>query len=376
MACNIACTMLPSLNGKWYRSENMAWQAGAQLVPRLAFLDPARQYTAPEVCEIVFRFSGTVGAVAGGALGRDAAKLIARINLRDSDDIVNASGAMMRVLEQVELGNKQQDPADITSGATNTTYNYHLRHLLEPIKAQRPRDFRLPLANLLEGGQLSILTAAALPTGWAAAQSDWKFQIWMRIIDGRVRELKSRRKILETNVTQQEYYYPVNGSLRCAILGSTLTTTGYTSLAGFTTINSQTLDLVPSMETDMFQDLYRRYSDSLGSNDECTLAANGALPIVVPSRWKKVGEMIDMQSLHLNLNAAAPTSGVLLTDTVIDRNPTMAALAMGYSSPDDLAAAAASTGQVVDSNGGSPVKSMVGKLARRLPVRIKGKASS
>lgn len=350
----------------------MAYQAGSTLIPRLAFLDPARHYDAPEICETEIRFSGTVGAVSGGALGRDAAKLIAKVIMRDTDDFINCSGTMLRVMEQVELGGRQTDPADLTSGTTNTTYIYRLRLVHEPVKALRPRDFRIPLANMLEGGSLQIQLASTLPTGWAAAQADWQYRVYMRVVDGRTKELKSRRKIWEHVVNAQEFYYPVQGSLRAAVLGSDLTsTTGYSSWASYTTIDSQTLDFIPQLETDMLKDLYQRYSYSIGANDEISLATPGAQAVVVPAIFKKTGEMIDTKLLHLKLNAAPPASARLVTDEVIDRNSGMSALQLGYPGSDAVSAAAKTRGVTVIGDGDNPpATSFVPTLARRLPMRV------
>ncbi len=364
--------MNPNLAGKTFRSDALVYALGSSFTIRNDFMAQARNMAAPEVAELVFRFSGTVGAITGGALGRDAAKLFDTIRFRDDDDMFNLSGAGMRVLEQMEVGSKQIDPGDIASGATNSSYVYRLRLLLEPTRrGQRPRDTRVPLAHFLEGGELTIQTAAAVPTGWNSVQSDWRMRVYARIVDGRARELKSRRRIIEQAVTQQEFDYQVNGSLRAAILTSKLTTTGYTSLAGFTTLFSRTLETVPSYETDMLLDEYRREADALGANDEFTLATPGAIPLKAPKKGQKTGEMIDTKTLHLDLLQAAPASGRLITDVIVDRSPNLAALTEGYRSPGELAAAIRDHGYVVGDSGNIKATGMVASLVRRLPVRIK-----
>lgn len=367
--------MNPGMSGKWFRSEAKTYSVSQQFDFKTDFLAPARQMAAPEICEMKFVFTGTVGAVSGGALGRDAAKLIDQVVIRDEEEVINASGAMLRLLEQVELGSKQVDPADISSGATNTSYRSVLRFLFEPLdsRAVRPRDFRMPLAHMLEGGQILVNTPAAVPTGWAAVQSDNKLQIFVRIVDGRVMELKSRRRVYEQIVSQQEYDYQVNGSLRNAIIGSKLATTGYTSVgvAAYPTMYSRTLETVPSTPAQNFQDEYRQFSDSLGTNDEFVLATPGAVALKVPVRGQKTGAMIDTKTLHIDLQAAAPTSGRLLIDAVIDRTPNLAALVTGYSSPGELGQAIGQRGIVIGANGDIPAKQMVASLVRRLPVKLR-----
>jgi len=359
--------------GKWFRSEAMPWSAGNVLPVRLAFLDPARQMSAPEICEIVCVFTGTVGAVAGGAKGRDAAKLFGKVIVRDSEDIWNTSGAAARLVEQMELGGKQVDPSDLSSGTTNTTYEYHLRLVFEPERALRPRAFRVPLSAILGGGAIQIQWAAAVPKGLAAAQADWNVTIFMRVIDGRTKELKTRMKTWEHVINQQEFYYPNwGGLLRTAIISSTLTTTGYTSLAAFTTLYSQSLDTIPSLQTSMLVDLYRRFGHALGTNDEFTLSTPGAIPLQVPSGDQKIGECPELLNLHLNLLQAAPTSGCLITQTIVDRNPTTAAMQLGLPSADALMATTKARGRTVIGDGDNPTVQEFGlpRLARKLPARL------
>lgn len=363
--------MNANMEGKWYRSDAITYALGNTFAVKTDFLAAARYMAAPEISDIVVRFSGTVGAVTGGALGRDAAKLIEAFRFRDEDEVINASGATLRCLEQMEMGDKQVDPADVSSGATNSSYVYRLRIVCEPIKTHRPRDFRIPIEHFLEGGELLVQTPAALPTGWNSVQSDQKIRIMVRVVDGRTKEVKSRFRIKEEAIAQQEFDYQVNGSLRCAIITSKLTTTGYTSLAAFTTIFSRTLETVPDLEIDMLLDYYRRWSDGLGTNDEFALATPGAIALQAPRRWQKIGELIDTKTLHIDLRASAPASGRLLTWTVVDRTPNLAALVAGFSSVPDYQRAIADYGRVVDgSPHGTPAKFYLPQIQRRLPMRF------
>lgn len=363
--------MISDLNGRWFRSRIMPWVTGSALDVDLNFLEPARHMAAPEVSILEFVFEGTVTPVGGTAQGEDFCKLFAQIVFNDEQEMINASGNMLRLLEQVELGSKSVDPADIGVGVA-TPVKYRLKIMLEPLstRAVRPRDFRVPLANFLEGGTLTLRLAAALPTNFGVTAADWNVIVFAKVVDGRKRELKSRRRIWEQVVQNQEFNYPVNGSLRHALLGSNLATTGYTSLAGFSTIYSKTLDLPPAFQTHVLIDDYRMSCDALGANDEATLAANGCIPLVFPSRRKKTGTMIDTPLFHLDLLAAAPASGRLLLDAVVNRSPNMAALAAGYGSPEDVATAIAARGRVVGEAGNMKATEVPKPLARKMPIRI------
>jgi hypothetical protein len=190
--------------------------------------------------------------------------------------------------------------------------------------------------------------------------------------DGRVRELKSRRRIKEEAMTQQEFDYQVNGFLRNAFITSKLTTTGYTSLAAFTTLNSRTLKLPPAYETHMLVDEYRREATGgLSTTDEFVLAAPGAIPLCGARKGQKIGKMLDTKSLHIDLLAAAPASGRLLTDVIIDRSGELAALQEGYGSPGELQSALKAHGVVVGEAGNYPVNAFNAMLGRKLPLRVK-----
>jgi hypothetical protein len=364
--------MNPEQRGIALRSNPETYTHGNAITFKMDFLAQARHMTAPEVDEIDIVFTGTVGGVTATALGKDAAKLIDTVRFRDSDDVWNVSGAGSRVMEQMEVGALQIDPATVASGSTNASYIYRLRLIFAPPhRAERGRDFSIPISNFLDGGEFTIQTAAAIPTGWATAQSDWKLQLFAHVSDGRNRELKSRRRVKEEAVTAQEFDYQVNGFLRAAILCSKLTTTGHTDLSTFTTLNSRTLKWPAAYQQHLLVDDYRFNTNQSSTTDEFLVAATGAVPVLTPERSQKTGRMPDMKSLHLDLLAAAPTGGRLITDVVIDRNGDMAALAEGYGSPGDLAAAVKRHGQVVGASGNYPVGAFNAQLARKLPIRIK-----
>lgn len=366
--------MNSDLAGRPFRSKQTKFSLGDEIPVEMAFLAPARHMTAPEVTEIDFVFEGTVTPDADVALlGMDAAKLFKQIKFTDEAEMVNASGAMLRLLEQVEVGNKQRDPIDVAAAEVPVAgkIKYKLRLLFKPLttRTDRPRDTSVPLAHFIEGGNLNISLCDVLPTGWGAVANDWKVQTHFKVEDGRVRELKSRRKILEQAIQEREFNYQINGSLRCAIIGSKLTDTGYTDLSTITTIYSATLDLPPNYETHMIVDDYVLNSDGLGANDE--FEAGFAIPLKVPRRSQKIGAMIDTKTLHIDLNTDPLDDMRLLTDVVVDRTPNMAALGEGYGSAAQLAVAVDQHGVTVGKAGNIPTKQVPPDLARRLPIRVK-----
>lgn len=363
--------MTPELRGVPLRSNPEVYNLGSGITFKPDYLAQSRNMQAPEVWAITVVFTGTVGAVTGGALGRDAAKLFDTVKFRDADDVWNVSGAGCRIVEQVEYGAKQVDPTDIASGSTNATYIYRLRLPFAPWRSQRARDFAIPVNNFLDGGEFTIQLPAAVPTGYAAVQPDWRIQLFADVRDGRVKELKSRRRLKEEAVTQQEFDYQINGFVRGLYLSSKLATTGYTSLAAFTTFNSRTAKWPAAFQSHLLQDEYRRESTALAANDEFTLAAPGAIALIAPRDDQKTGKMIDTKSFHLDLLQAAPASGRLISDVLIDRDGNQAAMQQGYDSPGEMAAAVKQYGHVTGAADNYPVKAFNAQLARKMPIRIK-----
>lgn len=364
--------MTPENYGIPLRSNPETFALGAAKTFKADYLNQARTMNAPEVWGIEIRFTGTVGAVSGGALGRDAAKLFDTIKFRDDDDVYNVSGAGSRVLEQMEFGEKQIDPADIASGATNTTYVYSLYIPFAPRRCRRAKDFAIPVANFLDGGEFTIQFASALPTGWNTAQADWQVQLFADVREGRRKEAKSRRRVKEESTPAQEFDYQANGYVRSMVLTSKLTTTGYTSLAGFTQFNSRTFKWPAGFQARTLLNAYRRDHSALGTNDEFTLATPGAIALLAPHYDQKIGCMVDAKTVHIDLLAAAPASGRIITDVLIDRNPTRLAAMFNYKGAGPLGAAVKGIGVVRGDRESYPISTFNADLARKLPYRIKG----
>lgn len=364
--------MTPELYGVPLRSNPELFALGTAKTFKADYLNQARNMNAPEVWGIEVRFTGTVGAITGGALGRDAAKLFDTIKFRDDDDVYNVSGAGTRVIEQMEYGFKQVDPTDIASGSTNATYVYSLYVPFAPWRSRRAKDFAIPIANFLDGGEFTIQFASALPTGWNTAQADWTVQLFADVRDGRRKEAKSRRRIKEEATPAQEFDYQVNGYLRSLILTSKLTTTGYTALTGFTTFNSRSLKWPAAFQSRTLLNMYRREATALGTNDEFVLAAPGAIALLAPRDDQKIGCMPDLKTVHIDLLQAVPASGRMITDTLIDRNPTRVASLFNYKGTGALGNAVKSIGKVRGQRDNYPISAFNADLARKLPYVIDG----
>jgi len=364
--------MQPQNYGEWFRGETLSFSAGNKLKFKNDFLSKARNFQAPEIAEVVFQFTGSVGGVTATALGIDAPKLFSRLNIKDKDVRCDSSGAVMHALNETEFGAPARGalPATVASGATNTAYNYFLSVPYEFALAQkREADYRIPVPYILESGIIQANCASAVPTGWAAAQSDWAFTLWCRVVDERTRELKSTLCYEQFNHSRSEDYFPVQGSAR-AILGTTdLTTTSYTSWSTFTTVNSKALELESDFDPRMWIHRYQR-EKILDTTTTNLIAAQSVIPYVFPGFDYKIGEMPNLDQLDIRLQTAPLTNAVLLASKIIERNMTLAAMWMGYAGPGELSQAVQDYGIVVDEHN-TPYVQYDPILASRMPVRLK-----
>jgi len=156
------------------------------------------------------------------------------------------------------------------------------------------------------------------------------------------------------------------------VLTSKLTTTGYTTLAGFTTFNSRSLKWPAAFQSRTLLNMYRREATSLATNDEFTLAAPGAIALLCPKDDQKIGCMPDLKTVHIDLLQAVPASGRIITDTLIDRNPTRQATLFNYTGPGQLGAAIKAKGMVVGEANSYPTAAFNADLFRKMPYRIAG----
>jgi hypothetical protein len=190
--------------------------------------------------------------------------------------------------------------------------------------------------------------------------------------DEREPELKSRMVWKEYAITKAEDNYSIGGSLRAAFITSTLATTGYTALdTEVATITSKTLQQF-DLSLEQFIHEYRRTSRDRSSVDAFvnSYTAPSAVGLLNPSKGQHIGKMPDLQTLHAKL-VAAPTSGVMVTCHIEDRNISLAAETMGYQSQAEFVHAVNTRGRVSRTGeSASDVTRWNPTLVRRLPMNI------
>ena len=359
--------MLLEDSGKIARSNPQTWSDGAQLVFPTDFLNNAlKRMTAPVIRKIVLHYRGSVTGD-GAHDGEDSYKIFKNVRLADQGgDIFNQAGSALRIIEQMEVGGKQVDPADVADTVTDATHDVFCNLFFDVEKAHRGADTALPLIHLTSGGELVVTcgTPSTLTMGAGTIRA------YVILHDERNLEAKSRMVWETKSIVATEDDYIVKGSLRAAIVTSELTGAGYTSLAAQTLFTSHTFEM-QRLDAELLRQEYLAKSPTRAADDEFLASTPNAVAIVSPSEGQHIGKMQDLDSFHLQLEAV-PTSGKMLTCVIKDRNADLAKELFGYGSVADYANAAKEIGRVVGKGGnGSHVSNWDKRLRRRLPLRLK-----
>jgi hypothetical protein len=359
--------MLLEDSGKTFRSNPLNWVDGGQLVFPTDFLNNAlKRMTAPVIRKVMLHYRGSVTGN-GAHAGEDGYKIFKNVRITDQGgDIINQAGSALRVIEQMEVGGKQVDPADVADTAVDATYDVFCNVFFDVEKAHRGADTAVPLIHLTSGGELVATTGTPSTLTMGAGT----VRAYIVCHDERNLEAKSRLVWQTTSIVSTEDDYVVKGSLRAAIITSELTTAGYTSLAAQTEFTSHTFEM-QSLDAEIVRQEYLAKSPTRASDDEFLASTPNAVAIVSPSQGQHIGKMQDLDSFHMELQAV-PTGGKMITCVIKDRNADLAKELFGYGSVIDYANAAKEIGRVVGKGGnGSHVSNWDKKLRRRLPLRIR-----
>lgn len=358
------------------RSNPFTWADGAQLdIDRNFLREASGKMRAPCVRELIFHAQLQVTGVTATLLSKDACKVFNRIQVGDRGGLLyDCSGSTSRVIEMLEVGDSFSEPNDgvaLASAATSATYDVFARVIFDTQRAHRGSDTALPLNHLFDGGKIAV--RCGTPPG--CSMTGATIRVYAIVHDEREPELKSRQVWQEFAITKTEDFYSIGGSLRAAFITSNLATTGYTALSTqVATITSKSLNMY-DLDQFIFRQEYKRNlqdrARSLAGVEidpfTVSLTAPDALALLVPSKGQHIGKMPDLQTLHAKL-VSAPTSGVMVSCKIEDRNADLAAEWMGFGSVQEFLTAFATRG-MVGSKGDAPraVSQWNSKLVRRLP---------
>lgn len=362
--------MLLQNKGRVLRSNPIAMGDGVNTVVPLDFLGPALKMQAPVIRQLLIHCQPIGDQATAVLLAEDSYKFVKSLRIADTagDFFGPLPGCQIRVIEQLEAGDKQIDPAEVAV-ANDQTLGFFLKVHFDTAMAHRGADTAVELTRLtMPGGEIEISFQA--PTNWTFNASPGTCHIYAIVHDERVKEAKSRMVWRQVAITASEDHYGIKGSLRAAYVSSDLgVAAGYTSLAGITSISSDTLAM-QALDTEILRQEYLAKSKTRASDDEFLAATETALPLVTPSAGQHIGKMQDLDSLHVNLGAI-PASGRLVTCVIRDRSAEVAAQWFGFGSPEDYLNALKANAMVQGKgNRASHVKNWDNKIARRLPVRI------
>lgn len=358
------------------RSNPFTWADGAALdIDRNFLREASGKMRAPVVRELIFHAQLQVTGVTATLLAKDAHKVFNRIQVADrGGSLYDCSGSTARIIEMLELGEAYSEPNDgvaLASAATSAVYDVFSRVVFDTMKSHRGADTALPLNHLFDGGKIAV--RCGTPPG--CTMTGATIRVYAVVHDEREPELKSRQVWQEFAITKSEDFYSVGGSLRAAFITSNLATTGYTALSTqVATITSKSLNMY-DLDQFMFRQEYKRISQDRARNlagteiDPFTvsLTAPDALALLSPSYGQHIGKMPDLQTLHAKL-VTAPTSGVMVTCRIEDRNADLAAEWMGYDTVQEFLSAFGEKGRVGSTGGAmKAVRDWNPRLVRRLP---------
>jgi hypothetical protein len=368
--------MLATDKGELFRSEPITYSSGASRVLDMSFLhNPMNKMKAPVVREILLAFTGDISGISGGFDNEDGAAIFSQIRIADrGGEIYRMPGKISRVEQQMELGASGDEVdglADAASAATTSGDNMLLRIPWDMEFAKDGAETALPLLHLVAGGILEMTFGTpAESTGVSGAVT-----VYVVVHDEKRRELKGRLIRRSLAVVQRDTSYPIGGSVRQLHLTSNPATEGMSpwTTSTYTALNIPELDLA-AFRSYLLKEEYKRLRCSSAQSAADEINAGNGIPLIVPSRGQRIDKMPDLKSIHIDLGSdTVPTSAQLAMSYIEDRDQTLAAEWLGYSSVAQFQAAHRERGYVRVKNG-PPVKAteFPGTAARRMAQFVEG----
>lgn len=367
--------MTPERSGIPARSRQYDFAAGGKFQVEKDFLGTYLSMDAPDIHSWRLRLFGTVTSGSGGpALGRDFAKLIANLRIKAGQEIVDCSGASLRVNEMEERGAQFKEYIDdIPASTTAQPVDAYIEiPYTFSDKGSDDRDSPLSLRGFLQaGGRVDVKFANSLPTNYASV--DLQLELYADIKEGVKNQVSALLVIQEFSLELPEDQINVQGLLRALTMTSVLDTTGYDSQAVFDAkgLDSKTLKFESGLAPSVLRDGYRRSHAMPYVFDENLLPTPGATPWFWPKRFQKLSELPLMDRCHVKLNRDPTTNAVFLIRSYQDRHPRYSAAAAGYNSQKDYIAAIMKYGVVRGLTEDVPISQLDPNLVNKMPLQIK-----
>lgn len=363
--------------GELIRSEPITYASGASRTLDMSFLHNAmNRMRAPVVRDIIIHGNFDISGISGGFDNEDGCAILNQVRIADrGGEIYRLPGKLIRVESQMEFGAAQDEIdglADAASAATTTGDNMIVRIPFDLEWAKDGAETALPLLHLVAGGIMEMTFGTPAESGSVSGT----VTVYCVVHDEGRRELKGRLIRRAVQVVQRDTSYPIGGSVRQLHLSSDPATEGMSpwTTSTYTSLNIPELDMA-ALKSYLLKEEYKRLraDTALSAADEIN-AGNG-IPLIVPSRGQRIDKMPDLKSVHIDLGSdTIPTSSRLVMSYIEDRDQTLAAEWLGYSSVAAFQAAHRERGHV-KLKGGGAVKATEyphGVAARRMAGFVEG----
>lgn len=309
------------------------WTPGANQIVNLDFLSRAKQMRYPVIRSLKIRVQASdIDCGAGGGPMRELALMFSNIRVRDLNGFrFNVRGSSLRAI------NFAMDPtysdtmsgANIAASATNQVREFFFRLRFDyPFRGRRPKDLGMPLAMLLDGGEISLTAAASsLLVATSLTVSAATYTIVAQVCDYGEPEIGPVLTWQDWQMSQPEYYYPINGYLLYAGAyvgeGNILAQTAW----ALQQITSKTFDY-PALQDTILRDLYRERQVStmrqqVAPLDTVTSFAAGAIedphltgeivPVFAPSFQQANIDLPLLENLHYRTSLGSITTNPIPT---------------------------------------------------------------
>lgn len=352
------------------------WAAGRRVPIDANFVHAAfKNFKKPVIESLALRLTGQVVTASGGAVEAFAACKLLGQRFKISDergDRIECSMRGLRIVAQHELGDCFLDPAAQAASTTNASYEVIVPITFHPRRADRSNDYLMTVDEFVDCDV--IWTAAtANPLGDASATiSSATLELQANVRENYTVDAPSRLQIIEVSAEKREEIFTIDGALRYADLYADAGGHDLTSLSTYTEIDSRTLRL-SDMPASALRQGYRESHFSLdGTNDE--VVRSRVIPLVYPDFDQHQSQLVEhANKMHVNLQAALPTGGTLLTVSVTDRDDAQVAKMLGYASTGAFYAAA-ERGEigVIGAKGVKPANTVPPGMLRKFPLRRLG----
>lgn len=387
------------MNPVLYRSQAYPFVPGAQIPVALQFMEASKKMTAPVLHKVLLRvkYDVNTGKEEGGPGFIDPAylsELFLKVQLTDIvSDRVNLRGSSLFVANQQEhgLGMIYNGPW-LPTGVNNILGEFFLELTFHPRKCRRRNDYGLPIPEFLDGGQINLNLSARTsfgPPATGITVNSASVEVWSFIAEERKRELKSRMCLVEQDISQTDFNYPVGGKLRFGLAwaGEVAWDNGtpwvpqniisrnldYQAFPSTVLQRASLLESYPATEANLV--------DASGTvvQGEPDLTKQGfVIPIQWPALDQKVGAMFEMNAVQYKTDLGAIVTTDLpkmILNVVTERQEQASARTLGAQSMQDLAKAIATRSMIKTSSYGTDPSDLATtwapQVAKYLPIRLK-----